>query len=417
VKQHFKHAPKTAAGPALPPETASTFAATQAVWRFLDNDRVSLSKLVEPLIHFARKQIHSPYTLAVIDWSKIDYFHHESKKDRIQRTHQYDIGYDLAVHLLVDTNTGRPIAPVGMLMKTSNGFLSTSERSIDKDTPHHNQVLPMMDEVESLGLPTRLVHVIDREADSVYHWRSWISAGHLILIRGDDRRVLWRGRSQMYREIEAQMDVEHSFRKTCRVKIRDRDGIQEVCETSILLRRAALRRVDGRRTYFRGEPLELRLVIARIRDEKTNEVLSTWYLLTNVPPEVSSETIALWYHWRWEIETYFKLMKSSGHELEHWQQESGEAILKRLLISSMAAVIVWTLQRDSGEDSIRFQDFLVRLSGKSMKRGRPPSSGALLSGLFVFFRLTAVLDEIQADPAKLSPYFKNLEKICPNLLE
>lgn len=172
MKQHFKHAPKTAAGPALPPDTASTFAATQAVWRFLDKDRVSLSKLVEPLIHFAREQIHSPYTLAVIDWSKIDYFHHESKKDRIQRTHQYDIGYDLAVHLLVDTNSGRAIAPIGMLMKTSNGFLSTSERSIDNDTPHHNQVLPMMDEAESLGLPTRLVHVIDREADSVYHWRS-----------------------------------------------------------------------------------------------------------------------------------------------------------------------------------------------------------------------------------------------------
>lgn len=38
--------------------------------------------------------------------------------------------------------------------------------------------------------------------------------------------------------------------------------------------------VNGRRTYFRGDPLELRLIIARIRDKKTNEALSTWYLLT-----------------------------------------------------------------------------------------------------------------------------------------
>ena len=36
--------------------------------------------------------------------------------------------------------------------------------------------------------------------------------------------------------------------------------------------------------------------------------MSICYLLTNVPSEVSSETIALWYHWRWEIKTYFKLM-------------------------------------------------------------------------------------------------------------
>jgi hypothetical protein len=417
VKQHFKHAPKTAAGPALPSSAATTFAAAQAVWRFLDNERVSLPKLVEPLIHFARKQIRSPYTLAIIDWSKIGYFHHAAKKDRIQRTHQYDIGYDLATHLLVDTDTGRPIAPVQMLMKTSEGFLTTSEQSLSKDTSHHDQVLPMMQEAQSLGLPTRLVHVIDREADSVYHFRLWTESGHLILVRGDDRRVLWRGRSLMYREIESQLDVEHSFRQTRRVNIRGRDGIQEVAETTILLRRAALRRVNGRRTYFCGNPLELRLVIARVRDEQTGEILSTWYLLTNVGADVPSETIALWYHWRWEIESYFKLMKSAGHELEHWQQESGEAILKRLLIASMAAAIVWTLQRDESEDSTRFQEFLVRLSGKSVKRGRPPSSGALLSGLFVFFRLTTVLQEIQADRVKLAPYLEILGNICPKLLE
>jgi hypothetical protein len=57
--------------------------------------------------------------------------------------------------------------------------------------------------------------------------------------------------------------------------------------------------------------------------------LSRWYLLSNVPYEVSSETLALWYYWRWNIESYFKLLKSGGQQLEHWQQESGLAVLKR----------------------------------------------------------------------------------------
>jgi hypothetical protein len=50
--------------------------------------------------------------------------------------------------------------------------------------------------------------------------------------------------------------------------------------------------------------------------------------------------IALWYYYRWRIESYFKLLKSGGQEIEHWQQESGLAILKRLLVVSMAYSIV-----------------------------------------------------------------------------
>jgi hypothetical protein len=37
---------------------------------------------------------------------------------------------------------------------------------------------------------------------------------------------------------------------------------------------------------------------------------------------------------------YFKLMKSGGQELKHWQQESASAILNRLLVASMAAAVV-----------------------------------------------------------------------------
>jgi hypothetical protein len=40
-------------------------------------------------------------------------------------------------------------------------------------------------------------------------------------------------------------------------------------------------------------------------------------------------------------------MKSGGQELEHWQQESAPAILKRLLVASMAAAMVWRLQRNT----------------------------------------------------------------------
>ncbi|GHT31439.1 hypothetical protein FACS1894214_2750 [Planctomycetales bacterium] len=78
----------------------------------------------------------------------------------------------------------------------------------------------------------------------------------------------------------------------------------------------------------------MRLVIAKVIDPVSQKELACWYLLTNVGEDVSSSTVALWYYHRWRIESYFKLLKSGGQELEHWQQESGLAILKRLLVVS-----------------------------------------------------------------------------------
>jgi len=53
------------------------------------------------------------------------------------------------------------------------------------------------------------------------------------------------------------------------------------------------------------------------------------------------------------LRVFFKLMKSGGQELGYWQQESGIAILKRLLVASMACALVWGLQSDESEDRKR----------------------------------------------------------------
>ena len=83
VKGHLQRATTTATGIAVPANVATSFAVTQATWRFLDNDRVTPQALVAPLRHFARQQLaNSRYALAVIDWSKIDYKKHTAKRDR-----------------------------------------------------------------------------------------------------------------------------------------------------------------------------------------------------------------------------------------------------------------------------------------------------------------------------------------------
>ena len=62
-------------------------------------------------------------------------------------------------------------------------------------------------------------------------------------------------------------------------------------------------------------------------------------LLTNVTG-ASARAVALWYYWRWRIETYHELLKGAGHQAEQSRQESAAAFARRLLVTAMAAVVV-----------------------------------------------------------------------------
>jgi hypothetical protein len=119
--------------------------------------------------------------------------------------------------------------------------------------------------------------------------------------------------------------------------------------------------------------------------------LARWYLLSNVP-DVSATEIATWYCWRWKIESLFKLLKSEGFQLEKWQQSSGEAIFRRLLMSSMACTMTCKLYHDETEDAQTLKQFLVRLSGRVTTRSKPVTLPALLAGLWQFLQLCEVLN-------------------------
>ena len=139
-----------------------------------------------------------------------------------------------------------------------------------------------------------------------------------------------------------------------------------------------------------GEPVSARLVVSRVFSED-GELLAEWLLLTNVD-DVDDATIALWYYWRWRIESFFKLLKSAGHELEAWQQESALAIFKRLMVAGMACVTVWAIAADQSKEAAELRRFLIKLSGRQMKRNKPVTHPALLAGLWVFLSMQEIMD-------------------------
>jgi len=394
VQSHLHSAPKLAAGVASLPSAGSAFAATQAAWRFLNNDRVTLPALVEPLREVGRSRANASqaaFVLLVHDWCKLDYDHPRGKRDLVQLTHQTDVGYELTNALLVSAENGSPLAPMEMHLKTAWGVLSTRDPA-PRTRPHLEQVWPTMRAARAWGLTKPIVHVIDREADSVDHYRRWDAHGERFLIRADDRRVKWNGKSCLLSEISRKLWRQKELRRVGEARYQGRPAQLWVAETEVVLHRPAKKNVGGKKFERPGRPLGLRFIVVQLRDEK-GKFLAGWMLLSNVPWELAStEHLAWCYYWRWQIESFFKLLKSHGQQLEQWQQETGPAIARRLLVATMACVVVWQLEADDSPPAREFKNILVRLSGRQMKRTRPYTAPALLAGLWVLLSMLTLLE-------------------------
>lgn len=393
VYSHLHAPPELAAGVANLFGPTSALAATQATWRFLSHEQVTLPKLVEPLRDVGRSRCagtQAAFALLVHDWCKMAY-RHRNKLDLVQLTHKDDVGYEWTSALLVSADDGMPLAPMEMHVKTANGVLST-RRPAPRDVPHLEQVLPTMNASRSWGLSKPLLHVIDREADSVDHFRQWDAKGHYFLVRADDRRVQWGGKTRLLSAIAHDLQRQHHLRHVGTAAYRGRPAQLWVAETEVVLHRPAKKSLRGRKFVKPGRPLGLRFLVVQVRDDQGN-VLAQWMLLSNMPMALAAtEHLARCYYWRWNIESFFKLLKGHGQQLEHWQQESGRTIAARLLVASMACVVVWQLMANDSPEAMEFKNVLVRLSGRQTKRQRPHTAPALLAGLWVYLSMLSLLE-------------------------
>jgi hypothetical protein len=374
---------------------ADGFAAVLGAHRFLHNDRVSLPRLVEPLHDLARqwrRRDADAWGLAIHDWSALSYHGHARKADQTQLTNRKSRGYELSTLLLVEGRNGSPVAPLELRLRSRHGVFSTRTPAPGRKAVRIHEVLPSMRALDGLGLGSRLVHLIDREADSLAQYRAWQADGRHFLVRAKGGRVVrWQGQEWSLAALAGRLE----FRRCRDVEYQGQTAVQRVAETEVVLDRPAWRqrRRGGRTVSERvpGPPITVRLVVSRVCDAG-GRTLALWYLLTNLPAEVDTATGALWYYWRWRIESLFKLLKSAGHQVEHWQQEGAEAIAKRLLVAAMACALVWRLQRHPSAEAADLRSLLVRLSGRQMEWGREHTAPALLAGVWVLVAMLEALD-------------------------
>lgn len=394
VAAHSNCTQKLAAGVKSLADGTTAFAQTQALWRYLSNPRVTPLELSRPLLAVAHEEVsHSEdhHVLCVHDWSRLNYNSHGSKRDRVQMTHAADVGYELQSSLLVSASSGVPlVAPVQNLVTGAGVWQSRAETLKRHEQTHLDELTERMEWLEGQRFDKALVHLIDREGDSIAHLRQWSAQGWRWLVRvKEGSRMQHHGIVFKAGALAEQLH----FERERSVTHQGQAAVQWLANTEVIITRNAKPKREespGKRRAIAGEPLAARLIVSRIYNA-AGELVSQWYLLTNVEEGVPPAEIAQWYHHRWQIESYFKLLKEAGHQLESWEQETGEGILKRLLIAGQASVLAWRLMRAEDEQATHTRAFLVRLSGRQMKRTRPVTAPALLDGLFKLFTMLETL--------------------------
>ncbi len=426
MSEHAHAVNAAIAGISALPGAARPLASARAMTRLLNNDRVPFHALIEPVQDAVRDALApgtGRFALVVHDWCMFNFAAHDSKGDRYRRSHDADTGYELGSALVVDADDGRPLGPMEFRLRTAGGMLSTRVGGAEMPPGHVDELGDAMAAAAAWHLPRTPVHVVDREADSVGHYRDWHAAGRLFLVRADAARlVLHGGRQRKLDDLVAGLagdlaEAAEADGRPAIVTLRAGAGRVKVAEAAVALHRPARRQVGGvtaggnkRQADVPGPELPLRLVVTRVVGD-LGTVLAEWRLFTNVPAaRADAATIGRWYARRWEIEGYHKLLKSAGMNAGRWLQQEGEAFLRRLCIASLACLTVWHLQRDESEAAARLRATLVRLSGRQMKHRVESTAPALLAGLE---RLLAVDDLMQVED--LGEVLELARRVLPRL--
>ncbi len=289
------------------------FSQVQASWRFLNNDKVSTGALFEPIFDTLKTEIEkqcSRYVLAMTDWSHVDYKHHTSKKELISENRKDTCvkkGLDLQTTLAVSDTTGEPIAPIAHNLRTNKKFYSTYDETIKLGTTHLEELALRAKWIkDNLQTNKKIVHIVDRESDSVAFMRNLTKIDELFLLRVKNNSKVYYPKENIDIKQGELADKLSLGKEVKRIKYKNKNVKIYVNECDIEVRRDATKFIvndDGKKRLqkTKGEAIKARFVVERLVDEN-QKVVAQWLLVTNILDDsVTKETLALWYYFRWVI--------------------------------------------------------------------------------------------------------------------
>lgn len=315
------------------------WSSAKAAYRLFDNEKVSPEGVLAP--HFQRtleRMSEHQRVFAIQDTTYLDYTDHPSTQGlgSIGTKSQKRMGFVKHTTLMV-SESGVPLGCLTDKVWVRDGFGAKdhkSKRLEEKESYRWIEALSAVKSVMPEGV--EVIFVSDRESD-IYEF--FVEAGEMaFVIRAAQDRCVDASVGKLSELVRCQ-EVAGEFRAEVA-----RCGNQPACEAMVSVRFTEARlcpprhRASGTEAL---EPVDVSVIWVVESDPPESVAPLEWLLITNI--EVSTFSDALqridWYKQRWQIEVYFKVLKS-GTKVEQVRLATKDRLLRYI---ALLCVIAWRL--------------------------------------------------------------------------
>src|SRR5262245_1091975 len=375
------------------------WSAQMRFWRFVNNARVTVDKLIEGWSTQTKIAARARHVLAIQDTSEIKFATTTDTRRGLGKVGKGNVfGVLLHAMMAVDADSGHCLGLAGGTLWTRRGEVKIphGERALaDRESARW---LTTAAQAKDVLAAARMITVInDREGDLYAHWArtpgdnvhllSRVMHDHALLTGGTLRQAVGRIADCARAVLELPKRMDRPARKA---HLRMRFG-------SVLLKRPAKAGAQDL-----SDSVDLRFVeVSEPHPPKDVEPVH-WLLLTThkLASAADAWQIVAWYKQRWIIEQFFRSMKTQGLRIEDSQLETAERLIKLVAIAAKAAAIVIQLvqARNGNEelaadiafsaDEIEVLDALnKRIYGPTKLQSNPHRQHALAWAAWIHARL------------------------------
>lgn len=370
-----------------------SWADSMATYRFVGNPNVDIGQLRAIRAGAVLEGVAAGADVLVLhDVSVLDYSRHESKLDRRPIGNGGGLGYEYVCCLAVDPGSGHTLGVVHDCLVNEDGpddwremdydyeplFEHFDEAEYKRLTENHRHQMA----VHLRGLPPGLdrchaIHVADCEFDDIFlmdvarceqqdfvvrnrlerniqipeaDWIDWQAvvarqSGHAApdgYVHVNLKRLLPSVPLRPYKELP----VDSDNRVVADENNADRMAQLHIGSFPARLYRSAMRN----KKYFKTpRPVEINVVVVREQDPPAGVEPICWVLFTSLPVDTLEQMafVARAYELRWNIELFFKLLKS-GFRILRSQLDNSAKLARHLVVITLAATAVASLKQQLG---------------------------------------------------------------------
>lgn len=338
------------------PSALQSWPETLAAYRFFDNDKVTPEKVLEPHRDATLDRVKQfPVVLCIQDTTELDY----TSKPQIQGLGP--LTYESGLGLYIQPTLA--VTPERLCLGVVDQWTWVRDPEEHGGKNRQHRLKRSIEEKESFRwvegyrrvcdwqstLPeTRLVYVADRDSDLYELFEAGQSGEADWLIRGQQDRALVGGTPlwQSLREAEIVGTLEFDLAAA------PQRAKRRVVQT---LRTARVKLRPPYRPDKKLPVLEVTAILAREEEPPAGVEPVEWLLLTNLPVQSAQEAQekVQWYLCRWQIEIYFRILKSGCkvEDLQLQERDRLEVALALYMIVAWRVLFLLMLGRTTPEIS------------------------------------------------------------------